>query len=84
MNEKINNKKSALKTILNVLYYWIGIPFVLLFTTYIALDSISSPSTFRLILGLVILIANGYTGYIYMKHLATIIITNISKENKNA
>ena len=79
----MDNEKSVLKTILNVLY-WIGIPFVLLFTTYIGLDSISSPSTFRLILGLVILIANGYTGFIYIKHLATIIITNISKENKNA
>ena len=69
---------------LALLMYWTLIPIVMLFTTAAALDSISSPSTYRLILGILTLTINTYVIFTYIRLGLNEIYEFISKENENA
>lgn len=69
---------------LALLEYWTLIPIVMLFTTAAALDSISSPSTYRLILGILTLTINTYVIFTYIRLGLNEIYEFISKENENA
>ena len=69
--------------ILNVMY-WVLIPLIMMFTTAVAFDGISSPSTFQVVLGFMTLGINGYTLYSYIRQLTEKLSNRFSKDNTNA
>ena len=69
--------------ILNVMY-WVLIPLIMMFTTAVAFDGISSPSTFRVVLGFMTLGISGFTLYSYIRQLTEKLSNRFSKDNTNA
>lgn len=64
--------------------YWTVVPIIMIITTGVALDGISSPSTARLILGILTLTMNSYVIYTYVRLLIEKLSNFFSKENTNA
>jgi len=64
--------------------YWTLVPIVMVFTTSVALDGISSPSTLRLILGILTLTVNTYVISTYVRLGLNKLSQFFSKENTNA
>lgn len=64
--------------------YWTLVPIVMALTTSVALDSISSPSTLRLILGILTLALNTYVIFAYVRLGLNKLYQFFSKENENA
>lgn len=75
--------RANLKKLFDVMY-WTLVPIIMVITTGVALDGISSPSTTRLILGILTLTMNSYVIYTYVRLLIEKLSNFFSKENTNA